>query len=110
MNIMDIIDSRIDPWEVLDIPRDAEDHEIKEAWKARTVSGRKRDRLHLAYKMIATAEDRELYRLLSPGTPETLEGFEQQLPLRSRYSGPGIWYNSLKKILETETGEEQTTE
>lgn len=100
MNIIEIIDSNIDPWNVLDISREADDQEIENAWREMTSTGKNRDRVDLAYKLIASAEDRARFILLSPGIPETLDGFQNKMPLRTRYSGPGIWYSSLKKILE----------
>jgi hypothetical protein len=100
MNTMDIIDSRIDPWAVLDISREAGDRDIENAWREMSSTGGNRDRVHLAYKLIASAEDRARFMLLSPGAPESLDGIQEQMPLRSRYSGPGIWYSSLKKVLE----------
>lgn len=105
MNTMDIIDSKIDPWDVLDISREADDREIENAWREMSSKGRNRDRVHLAYKLIASAEDRARFMLLSPGTPESLDGIQDQMPLRSRYSGPGIWYSSLKNALEEQNNE-----
>ncbi|MBF9014756.1 MULTISPECIES: hypothetical protein [unclassified Oceanispirochaeta] len=102
MNAMDIIDSKIDPWAVLEISREAEDREIENAWRDKSSTGRNRDKVHLAYKMIASAEDRARLMLLSPGIPESLDEIQDQMPLRSRYSGPGIWYSSLKKVLEVQ--------
>lgn len=100
MNTMDIIDSKIDPWAVLDVSREADDRDIENAWKEMSSKGRNRDRVQLAYTLIASAEDRARFMLLSPGIPESLDCILDQMPLRSRYSGPGIWYSSLKKKLE----------
>lgn len=105
MNTMDIIDSNIDPWTVLEIERDSDDNAIEAAWREKISSPKNRDRVHLAYKMIARAEDRAKYMLLSPGIPEKLDGIQEEMPLRSRYSGPGIWYQCLKDILEEKTEE-----
>lgn len=99
MNTMDIIDSKIDPWSVLDISVNAGDNEIEQAWRDKLSTGKNRDRVHLAYKMIACAEDRIRLQLLSPSSPHNLEEIQNEMPLRSRYSGPGVWYNSLRDIL-----------
>ncbi len=100
MNTMDIIDSRIDPWEILGVSGDAGDREIEEAWRKRSAGGGNRDKIHQAYKMICGERERAMYRLLSPGTPENLKDIKDGMPLRSRYSGPGVWYSALKREVE----------
>lgn len=102
MNTMDIIDSNIDPWDVLGIQKDSDDTVIEQAWRAKISARKNLDKVHLAYKMIANAEDRARYALLLPGIPESLEGIQDQMPVRSRFSGPGVWYKSLKTIIENQ--------
>ncbi len=100
MNTMDIIDSKINPWEVLGVPEDADDTMIREAWKVKSGGSGNRDKVHQAYRMVCGERERAMYRLLSPGVPENLKDIKDEMPLRSRYSGPGVWFSTLKREIE----------
>jgi hypothetical protein len=103
VNTMDYFNSTLDPWKVLGVNRDADDEEIEKAWKKISGSRHKGDKIGLAYKMIATEESRAQWFLLSPGRQESLEGILEDLPLRPKYSGPGIWYKTLENVLNLES-------
>jgi len=104
MNTLDILNSNFDPWEVLGVTRDADNLTIEEAWKKLSNQRRVDDRVTQAYKMIATELYRAQWNLLSPGRQESLDTIFRELPLRPRYSGPGIWYRSLHEhMLRQET-------
>jgi len=94
MNTMDILNCSFDPWKTLGVPRDADNATIKEAWKSLS-QRRIDDKITLAYKMIATEVCRAQWELLSPGRQESLDSILEEIPLRPKYSGPGIWYRSL---------------
>ena len=99
MNTMDYLNSSMDPWKVLGISPDADDGMIEKAWKELSGSRHKDDRINQAYKMIASQESRAQWALLTPGRQETLKGILDELPLKPQYSGPGLWYASLKDAL-----------
>ncbi len=102
MNTFDIMDSTIDPWQILGIGEDADDAQIEAAWKEHSSRGRNREKVHQAYRMIAHEEDRARLRLLSPGIPASLEAIKDDMPLRTRYTGPSAWYGNLKEVLRKE--------
>jgi len=108
MNTMDILNSSMDPWKVLGVPRDADNAAIEEAWKKLSRQRRMDDMITTAYRMIATEAGRAQWSLLSPGRQDSLDSIMDEIPLRPRYSGPGIWYRTLNEILESRNPTEET--
>jgi DnaJ-class molecular chaperone len=102
MNTFDYLNSTMDPWKVLGLSRDADNTEIEKAWKQLSGSRHKEDKINQAYRMIASEEARAQWKLLYPGRQETLEGILENMPLRPQYTGPGLWYQSLKDVIEKE--------
>jgi len=105
MDALDIINLSINPWKLLGVEPDAGDREIEQAWKNLSSGHRKNDRIRQAYQLIATEEDRARYRLLSPHRVDDPEEILQEIRPVPKYSGPGIWYKSLRNILKTRAAE-----
>lgn len=107
MNVETLLSLRnlaFDPYEVLGLPKEAGDSDVREAYERLTEryrdDGKSAKRVEEAYRCLRDAKSRSLFKYLSPTPIESLDEVRDLFRPGLKYLGPGIWMRAVRESAE----------